>query len=342
MRRPLLALACAAVALACSASVDARTGKASWAQKEIRDVVARGLMAPNAESFRPDDPLTVGELNALVAGLRGKPTPAPTAKDAATVSLAQLDARLVAALGLSPSASFYAQGARAAGLKVPGRFGTEVVARLLALRVNHPDGQDELELGPGDPATRAEAAYSASKALRLGEWEVDAVETDALSFVLPTLTPWQVRVLNTAVGLVGYPYVWAGTSERPQAPLGRSVKGGFDCSGFVWRVYKLQAYPGGERLATTLRGRTAAAMAGEVPAARRITAARLQPGDVLFFGPKGPRSRPATIDHAGIYLGGGWMIHSSRYGVALVSVERGWYRERLGRGRRLLVEGGLS
>jgi hypothetical protein len=342
VRRALLAFACAVVALACAAAVDARAAKTSWAQKEIRFVVSRGLMAADASSFRPDDPLTRGELNALVASLRERPAPATSAGDAAAVSLAQLDARLVAALELSSSATLFAGGARAAGLTVPGRFGTEVVARLLALRVNHPDGQDELELGPNDPATRAEAAYSAAKALRLGDWETDTVKTDALEFALPALTPWQVRVLNKAVGLIGHPYVWAGTSERPQAPLGRPVKGGFDCSGFLWRVYRLQAYAGGERLATTLRGRTAAAMAGEVPQTRRIPAARLQPGDVLFFGPKGRRSKPATIDHAGIYLGGGWMIHSSRYGVALVSVERGWYQERLAWGRRLLAEAGLA
>jgi hypothetical protein len=39
---------------------------------------------------------------------------------------------------------------------------------------------------------------------------------------------------------------------------------------------------------------------------RRIQADRVRearPGDVLFFGPSGPRSKPASIGHTGIYLG---------------------------------------
>ena len=43
----------------------------------------------------------------------------------------------------------------------------------------------------------------------------------------------------------------------------------------------------------------------------------------------------------GIYAGGGWMIHSSRYGVALAPVE-GWYAERFAWGRRPLAEAGLT
>ena len=68
-------------------------------------------------------------------------------------------------LGLRKAAKQFTQGARAAGLEVPGRFGTEVVARLLGLRLNHPAAQDFLELRPQDPATRAEAAYSAAQIL---------------------------------------------------------------------------------------------------------------------------------------------------------------------------------
>jgi cell wall-associated NlpC family hydrolase len=41
-----------------------------------------------------------------------------------------------------------------------------------------------------------------------------------------------------------------------------------------------------------------------------------------------------------IYLGNGWLIHSSRYGVALAPVG-GWYDNRLAWGRRPLVEAGL-
>ena len=81
-------------------------------------------------------------------------------------------------------------------------------------------------------------------------------------------------------------------------------------------------------------------MAGEVGPRRRIAAARLAPGDLVFFGPGGPRSKPAQVDHMGIYVGNGWMIHSSRYGVALVTLT-GWFAQRLSWGRRPLSEAGL-
>jgi len=82
-------------------------------------------------------------------------------------------------------------------------------------------------------------------------------------------------------------------------------------------------------------------MAGEVPRARRIPFAELEPGDVMFFGRGGRRARAAAIDHAGIYLGGGWLINSSRYGVALARVEN-WYADRFAWGRRPLAEADLA
>ena len=103
------------------------------------------------------------------------------------------------------------------------------------------------------------------------------------------------------------------------------MPGGFDCSGFVWRVFKLQAYAGGESLADTLQGRTAAAMGGEVARAKRIPFAKLAAGRHHVLPASGSLTKAASVDHAGIYLGNGWMIHSSRYGVALAPVTSGWY-----------------
>ncbi|MBA3384508.1 MAG: C40 family peptidase [Actinobacteria bacterium] len=65
-----------------------------------------------------------------------------------------------------------------------------------------------------------------------------------------------------------------------------------------------------------------------MPNTKRIAAAALQPADVIFFGARGPRSKPAEVDHMGIYAGNGWFVHSSRYGVALELLS-GWYEERL-------------
>jgi cell wall-associated NlpC family hydrolase len=82
-------------------------------------------------------------------------------------------------------------------------------------------------------------------------------------------------------------------------------------------------------------------MSGEVPVKERIPFVRVKPGDVLFWGAAGPRSKPAQVDHTGIYLGNGWFIHSSGYGVALAQLS-GWYKQRFAWGRRPLAEAGLS
>jgi cell wall-associated NlpC family hydrolase len=313
----------------------------SWAQAQIDSVVGAGLMgtASDPAAFRPDDALTQTDLDGLIGGLTQAPVPARYSVP--PVTMASLDLQLVNALGLGPAAQQFAQSARAAGLKVPTRFGSEVVARLLGLRINHPAKQDALELLPGNPATRAEAAYSAARILSFTGDETQWAEDAATSFVLPAYTPWQRRIVTTALSFVGFPYVWGGTSEKQETFGSVTARGGFDCSGFVWRVYKLQAYPNEGTLAATLKGRTTMQMSGEVPPAQRIGIDDVQPGDVLFFGAKGPKSKPAQVDHAAIYLGGGWFVHSSEYGVALAPLA-GWYLDKFAWARRPLAEAGLN
>ena len=339
MTRRLL-LAVLAIALLAATPPLASAAKRSWAQREIKLVTSRGLMSASGGAFRPDDPLTQGELTELATALGDETTRVP-ASTSGTVTIAQLDAQLVNALGLGDDAALFYRAARAVGLKPPARFGREVVARLLGLRYNHPAADDSRELLWSDPATRAEAAYSAAQILRFRGWETESVEQDAAELVFPELTDSQQRILTYAFGLVGYPYVWGGTSTTRQAPFGVQSPGGFDCSGFLWRVYKLRAHPGLEGLGDVIRGRTAAQMAGEVGRGKRIGFANLEPGDLLFFGSGGPRAKASSVNHAGIYVGGGWMIHSSRYGVALAKVD-GWYRERFAWGRRPLAEAGLA
>jgi cell wall-associated NlpC family hydrolase len=269
------------------------------------------------------------------------PAPKQLARPDAPVTMAQLDARLVSALGLRGAAGEFAAGARAAGLKIPSRFGTEVVARLLGLRFNHPASEDALELLPNDPATRAEAAYSAAQVLHFDDWEASSVQSLADAFALPELTDWQKRILTTAAGRIGMPYIWGGTTDGPQTAFGVTSRGGYDCSGFVWRVYKLQSYADEGDLASILRGRTTYDMSGEVPRSQRVGFADLQPADVIFFGDRGPRSQPSQVGHMGIYIGNGWFIHSSRYGVALATLD-GWYKREFAWARRPLAEAGLT
>ena len=164
--------------------------------------------------------------------------PPKVAHAGAAVTMTQLDAELVSGVGLDAAAAEFARGARAAGLTIPERFGTEVVARLLGLRIDHPAPDDALELLPNDAATRAEAAYSAAQILHSSGWLAPVVQNVADTFALPAYTPWQRRIIDAAVARIGMPYVWGGTSDGPEVDFGVPARGGYDCSGFVWRVYK--------------------------------------------------------------------------------------------------------
>ncbi len=353
-----------------AAAAGAKQSTTSWALPQIRTVVAHGLMASSVGSFKPNAHLTRTELNELVPALptdavvwsdsgddpttdsttttgstttttttSGSPPGSP--RSGASVTVSAFDTALVSQLGLSKAATRFRLAARQAGLSPPKRFGTETVARLLGLRINHPASQDTLELLPSSPITRAETAYSIAQVLTFTGEETQWVEDTSHELSLPTLSGWQKRILNYAVSFIGYPYIWGGTSPVTQTLFGRTVPGGFDCSGFVWRVYKLHTYSGGKQLSSTIRGRTTYVMSGEVGRSKRISFGALEPGDVLFFGSKGTRSKPGQIYHTAIYLGGGWLIQSSGNGVDLAPLE-GWYQSHFAWARRPLAEAGLE
>jgi cell wall-associated NlpC family hydrolase len=324
----------AAVALAVALPAHAD----SWADAQIRIVVREGVMGPSVDRFRAQDPLTAGALARAVAALTGKAR--EPADPARLVRMRELEQALVKAAGLRRSARHVQDEVRAAGLEPPKRLGAEVVARMLGLRYDHPSEDDGLELRPRDRATRAEAAYSFAKLLEMSEWTVPYVADRVEELDLPALASWRRRVLVRAVSFVGYPYVWGGTSERRQTLFGVTSRGGFDCSGFAWRVFRLESYPGAPELQDVLRGRTASAMAGEFPASQRIRRNRIRPGDLLFFSEKGKDARPADVSHMGIYMGGGWLVHSSSQGTTMTTLT-GWYAERFAWGRRPLREAGL-
>jgi cell wall-associated NlpC family hydrolase len=339
----LLAITCIAATAAPAASRPETPSSPPtvWDPHEIATVVERGILGPTVDEFRADQPLTWGELADALA-MWGHPIPAPT-DPARLVTIRDLDARLVAALGLLPASSAIRLFARDAGLNPITSLGTETVARLLGLRLNHPAVQDDLELLPAQPATRAEAAYSFARALTVSDWQKQQVLSQTSALTVPELTAWQRTVLTRALRFVGYPYVWTGTSEQLDQTLwdGTVVPGGFDCSGFVWRVYKLQPFPDAPDLSQILQGRTTYAMSGEVPAALRVPIDVLEPADVVFFGSSGAHSLPAEIGHMGIYLGNGWIVHSSSHGVTLDPMT-GWYANRFAWARRPLAEAGLE
>ena len=329
----------AALVLATAGTAAARqNGSRSWAMPQIAAVVDVGLMAPSIAEFRPDDPLTQTEFATVLGGLGASVTVVDPDRP---VTMRELDAQLVTFVGLRPMAREIRLAALDAGLAPTSWLGTETVARMLGLRVNHLRSEEELELQLAQPATRAEAAYSIARVLALDDGEVEAVRSAVAGFALPYLTEWQRTVLARALRFVGSPYVWAGSSERPQQLFGRTLPGGFDCSGFVWRVYKLEPFAGASALAQVLRGRTSYAMSGEISRATRLTRDLLQPGDVVFFGSRGPRSRPSEVGHMGIYVGNGWIVHSSRFGTTLTPMT-GWYETSFAWGRSPLAEAGVS
>ncbi len=338
----LALFACTAATLAALAAGTAGASSndtASWAAPEIRTVVDAGLMAPTVADFRAEEPLTWAELGTVLAALGARDV--SVSDPDRLVTMRELDAQLVSLAGLRPSARRIRLAAAEAGLEPSSWLGTETVARMLGLRINHLRNQEELELQLSEPATRAEAAYSVARLLTIQESDVEAVRRAADSFVFPDLTDWQRAALARSLRFVGSPYVWAGTSEKPQQLFGKLLPGGFDCSGLVWRVYKLEPFAGALGLSSVLRGRTTYAMSGEVPRSARLEREELQPGDLAFFGPRGPRSKPAEVGHMAIYVGNGWFVHSSRRGVALEPMTGAW-ETNFAWGRSPLAEAGLS
>ena len=327
---------------------NAHAADRSWAEPQIETVVEAGLLADSAATFKPQKPLTQRALGAALETLSlASEEPIvyryPVAVPGRAVTIRELDAALVGFLGLGDSARLVTAALRDAGLAPKAGAGTETVARLLGLRFNHPAADDRLELGLERPRDACRGRLLARARARLSGWEQEQIRSAAEQLVLPGVAGTQQRLLRRAVSLVGSPYVWGGTSEAPQQLWdGKQLPGGFDCSGFVWRVFKLEPFAGASALASVLRGRTTFEMSGEVPPAQRIKKIEnLQPGDVIFQGANGPKSKPAQVDHAGIYLGGGWFIHSSGNGTTLHPLE-GWYRDRFAWARRPLREAGLA
>jgi cell wall-associated NlpC family hydrolase len=312
---------------------------AGWDVHQQRQVTRAGLMHEIGHSFAGARALSAAQAGAAVAALAAKlpatvtpaaDPPAPPST-AGPVTVAGLDAMLVRALGLGPVAAHVQSEAAAAGLTPPPYFGTEVVARYLGLRYDHPAGTDDLELFPTDPVTRAEAAWSLAAVLNLPSWSVPGAQQTLSAFTLPRLTPSQRTALRIAVSRIGYPYVWGGTTDDTSDGL---AHGGFDCSGLAWRVYKVSGLPWGQ----SIHGRTAAQQAGEIPRRRRLRMAQLRPGDLLFFGSAhfAGRATEASVYHEGIYLGDNWVIHSSGQGVYVLPLKGSWLGDSFAWGRRVI------
>ncbi|MCL1962429.1 MAG: C40 family peptidase [Desulfovibrionaceae bacterium] len=121
------------------------------------------------------------------------------------------------------------------------------------------------------------------------------------------------ELVITAIGSLGVPYRWGGTSAET----------GFDCSGFVRAMFQ-------QTTGQVLPRRAAdQAMAGA-----KIDKREIEPGDLVFF-----NTRRRGYSHVGIYIGEGRFIHSPRTGLHVVieNMNIRYWQSRFNGARRVLT-----
>jgi cell wall-associated NlpC family hydrolase len=322
----------------------------------IRRQLARAVVLAFAPTEQPDPSVTFSDLPssdpsfpyANVAVKRGWMAAAggQFQPDAPVVAV-DMDRALVRALGLG----LEIQGLNAihtadgAPLAHPAGFAEMILGKQLGLHYNHPTSSERRELLPSSPVRRADAAYALWRAAAANGTSKITALARYRAIVLPAMTPTRRAVIEFALSYAGYPYVYAGEwhAKTPAGYCcGAQAQGGFDCSGFAWWVLRapgggwdnssLRPYPG-----WVLPQRSSRDMAGATRPKRRLTLRQTRPTDLLLFDGDGGHSWRG-VDHVGISLGGGWMIHSSsgRDGVSIDWVRQGWYRDRFVWSRRVV------
>jgi cell wall-associated NlpC family hydrolase len=224
------------------------------------------------------------------------------------------------------------------------------LAHVLGLHFNHPSGSEALDIEPSDWITRDEVAYSMWKAATIPSWQ----RAEANRFVDITVPnhsnsddPTQAlrrQITAFSFDWVGYPYIYGGEWYKASPSgycCGAQVKGGFDCSGFAWWLLKKAGENGYDN--RSIRGytgwslpqRTSYDMAHATQT--RIAFGSIRSGDLLLFADNGGTSW-SDADHVGVYLGNGWMVHStgSNAGVAIEWIGDGWWHDHFLWGRRFL------
>ncbi|MCT4594929.1 MAG: SH3 domain-containing protein [Anaeromicrobium sp.] len=121
-----------------------------------------------------------------------------------------------------------------------------------------------------------------------------------------------LNVINVAKSKRGKRYVWGATGPNT-----------FDCSGFTAYVYKQV----GIKLPRVSRS--------QATVGTPVSKGQLLPGDLVFF-----KGGSGTINHVGIYLGGGDFIHCSSGKTAMKvivsNLNKGSYKRRYVKARRVL------
>ncbi|MBQ9045112.1 MAG: SH3 domain-containing protein [Oscillospiraceae bacterium] len=119
-------------------------------------------------------------------------------------------------------------------------------------------------------------------------------------------------IVETAKKYLGYPYVYGGMSPA-----------GFDCSGFVNYVYKLNGYSM-NRVASAIYYNNGT----------YVDKANLQPGDLVFFS-----NSSESVGHVGIYIGNNQMIHAStsKTGVIISDLGSSYYIQHYVGAKRIIT-----
>ena len=314
-------------------------GVPEWAKPAFTYLITNDML--DKDHLRPNQAVTRAEFKTLMKKAFG----GGYSRDKGKVTAGEVSAALVRKLGEGALADSLSHAKSPDGWDpdLGSRFGTEVVAREIGLRHDRPTTEEAKEASSDDPMTLADVAWAVWKA-KTGP---NTYAADALSgFSLSNYEGVRKRVVKFALSLAGTPYIWGGEwiDQTPDAyPYGAQARGGVDCSGFVWYVLqkKSTSYSPTNRpyKGWSIPERSSSQMAAAVKKKDRLRLYQMKPGDIVLFAPNGRQSRPSDVYHAGLYIGKGWIVHSSgsRAGVSLAQIGPGsWWHSQILMGRRVI------
>ena len=335
-RLTILWVLASALLLAALPAGPASAATPEWARPALRYLVDHGYM--RRASFSPNDTMSRRAFKRLMTRAFG----GGFARDRGTVTAAEVSRALVRQLGGAPIARHLA-GAESPDGWDPGvgsRFGYEVTGRELGLRHDRPTSEESKESSAGEAMRQADVVWAVWQAKTSPDvWAADALR----DFRLGDYDDTRRKVVKFALSMVGTPYVWGGEwpAKTPAwYPYGAQPHGGFDCSGFAWYVLRRKTSgwsPNRGYRGWALPERSSSDMARATR--NRLRYRELRPGDLVFFASNGSRAKAGDVYHAGIYLGRGWMVHSSgsRAGISLATIGRdSWWHSQIAWGRRVI------